>query len=60
MENHFKGFIVEYIERNRNTKADELVKVVAHNMPLPVDVFFLVIMIKLEPRLINAIEREYW
>jgi hypothetical protein len=29
IENYFKGFTVEYIERNKNTEADELVKVVA-------------------------------
>jgi ribonuclease HI len=40
MENHFKSFIVEYIKRSRNTKVDELVKVVARNTQLHVDVFF--------------------
>jgi ribonuclease HI len=39
IENHFKGFKVEYIERSINTKTDELAKVTAHNMPLPTDVF---------------------
>jgi hypothetical protein len=66
MENHFKSFTVLYIERKRNTKADEFAKVAAYNMPLPVDVFFqvmedaLVKRIELEPRLINIIEGEDW
>jgi hypothetical protein len=66
MENHFKGFIVEYIKRNRNTEADELVKDTARNMPLPTDVFFRVMEDALmktfesEPRLINIIEGEDW
>jgi hypothetical protein len=64
MENHFKGFTVEYIERNRNTEADELAKAAARNMPLPTDVFFqvmedaLVKTIESESRLINIIEGE--
>jgi hypothetical protein len=64
MENHFKGFTVEYIERNRNTEADELAKAAARNMPLPMDVFFqvmedaLVKTIESESRLINIIEGE--
>jgi hypothetical protein len=66
MENHFKGFTVEYIERNRNTEADELVKDTTRNMPLPADVFFQVMedasikTIESEPRLINIIEGEDW
>jgi hypothetical protein len=43
MESYFKGFTVEYIERAKNAKADELAKVVARNTPLPADVFFQVI-----------------
>jgi ribonuclease HI len=34
----FKGFTVEYIDRSKNVKADELAKVVARNTPLPADV----------------------
>jgi hypothetical protein len=66
MENHFKGFTVEYIERNRNTEANELVKDTTRNMPLPADVFFQVMedasikTIESEPRLINIIEGEDW
>jgi hypothetical protein len=64
MQNHFKGFIVEYIERNKNTKAGELAKAAAHNTPLLADVFFQVIedtsvkKVEPEPKLINAIEGE--
>jgi hypothetical protein len=43
MENYFKDFTVEYIERKKNTKADELAKAAACNTPLPTDVFFQVI-----------------
>jgi ribonuclease HI len=39
MENFFNGFTVEYIDRNKNTEADELAKVAAHNTLLPADVF---------------------
>jgi hypothetical protein len=52
MENHFKGFSVEYIERNRNTEADELAKATAHNTSIPADVFFQVI----EERLTRSLE----
>jgi hypothetical protein len=66
MENHFKGFTIEYIERNKNTEADELAKATVHNTPLPADVFFHVIkaasvkIVEPEPRLINVIEGEDW
>jgi hypothetical protein len=61
MENYFKSFTVEHIDRNKNTEADELAKVAAHNTPLPADVFLQIIsdasikMIELEPRIINII-----
>jgi ribonuclease HI len=35
MENYFKGFLVEHIERRKNTKADELAKAVARKTMLP-------------------------
>jgi hypothetical protein len=35
----FNGFTIEYIDRNKNAKADELMKATARNTPLPVDVF---------------------
>jgi hypothetical protein len=39
MDNFFKGFAVEYIDRNKNSEANELMKAAAHNTPLPTDVF---------------------
>jgi hypothetical protein len=35
----FKGFTVEYIDRNKNSEANELRKVATRNNPLLVDVF---------------------
>jgi ribonuclease HI len=64
MENFFKGFIVEYIDRNKNVKVDELAKVVARNTPLPVDVFLQIISdasiktVDPEPRVINIVKGE--
>jgi hypothetical protein len=43
MENHFKGFTVEHIDRNKNTEADDLAKATAHSAPMPLDVFFHVL-----------------
>jgi hypothetical protein len=66
MENYFKGFAVEYIERNKITKGDELMKAAARNTPLAANVFFKVIkdstvkIVEPEPRLIKAIEGEVW
>jgi hypothetical protein len=66
MENHFKGFTMEYIERSKNTKADELVKAVARNTPLPTDVFLQVISdasiktVEPEPKTTNLIQGEDW
>jgi hypothetical protein len=66
MENHFKGFTMEYIERSKNTEADELAKAVAHNTPLPADVFLQVILdasikaVEPEPKMINLIQVEDW
>jgi ribonuclease HI len=64
MENYFKGFMVEYIERSKNSEADELVNAAAHNMPLPAVEFFQVVpdtsikIVELEPRVINLIKCE--
>jgi hypothetical protein len=41
-ESYFKGLTVEHIEHNKNAEADDLVKVVARNTPMPADVFFQV------------------
>jgi hypothetical protein len=40
MENHFKGFTIEYIERNKNNEADDLAKATTRNTPMLTDVFF--------------------
>jgi ribonuclease HI len=61
MESHFKGFTVEYIERSKNTEADELVKATTRNTPLPADIFLQVISdasiktVEPEPKMINLI-----
>jgi hypothetical protein len=66
MENFFKGFTVEYIDRNKNARANELAKAVARNTPLPVDVFLQIISdasiktIKPEPKVINIIRGKDW
>jgi ribonuclease HI len=39
MENYFRGFSMEHIERAKNTKADELAKTVARKTTLPRCVF---------------------
>jgi hypothetical protein len=62
MQKYFKGFTIEYIDRNKNFEADELMKVAARNNPLPADVFFQTITdasiktIESEPRVINIIQ----
>jgi hypothetical protein len=35
MENYFRGFSVDHIERAKNTEADELAKTVARKTTLP-------------------------
>jgi ribonuclease HI len=64
MENFFNGFTVQYIERTKNTEADELAKATAKKAVLPPDVFFQVIedpsvkTIESELRMINIIQGE--
>jgi hypothetical protein len=66
MDNYFKGFIVEYIERAKNTEADELSKAVTSISALQPDVFFQTIKnpsiktVEPEPRMVNIIEGEDW
>jgi hypothetical protein len=66
MESYFKGFIVEYIERNKNIEADDLAKVAARNTLIPTDIFFQMLedasvkTVLPEPRVINIIEGEDW
>jgi ribonuclease HI len=40
MEKYFKTFLVEHIDRSRNTEVDELVKAAARKAALPHDIFF--------------------
>jgi ribonuclease HI len=66
MENFFKGFTVEHINRNKNFKDDELTKSATCNTPLPVDVFLQTISdtsiktIEPKPRVINIIHGDDW
>jgi hypothetical protein len=61
LENYFRGFTVDYAERTKNIKADELAKAPARKTTLPPDVFFQTIEdpsvkeIKPEPRTVNII-----
>jgi hypothetical protein len=43
MERFFKGFTVRWIERTKNSEADELTKVAAKKIVIPPDVFYQVI-----------------
>jgi hypothetical protein len=66
MENFFKGFTVEHIERARNTEVDELAKVAARKAMIPPYVFFQVIedpsirTVTPEPRMVNVVQGEDW
>jgi hypothetical protein len=66
MENHFKDFTMEYIERSKNIESTQLVKVVARNTPLAADVLLQMIsdasikIVKSEPKMINLIQGEDW
>jgi hypothetical protein len=61
MENFFKGFTVEHIERAKNTEEDELAKAAARKVVLPPDVLFEVIkdpsvkIVEPEPRMVNVV-----
>jgi hypothetical protein len=66
IENHFKGFMLQYIEQSKNIKVDDLAKAMARNISMPADVFFQVLedasvkIVLPEPKLINIIEGEDW
>jgi hypothetical protein len=66
MENYFRRFTVEYIERNKNCEADELAKAAVCITQMLADVFFHVLKdasvktIPPEPRVINIIGGEDW
>jgi ribonuclease HI len=64
MESNFKGFTVEYIERTKNTEADDLAKAAARKTVLPPNVFFQTIedtsirTVEPEPRMVNIMQGE--
>jgi hypothetical protein len=64
MEDFFKGFIVQHIERAKNTEVNELAKAAARKAVLPPNVFFQVIedpsvkTVEPEPSMVNIIEGE--
>jgi ribonuclease HI len=66
MESNFKGFTVEYIERTKNTEADDLAKAAARKTVLPPNVFFQTIedtsirTVEPEPRMVNIMQGEDW
>jgi ribonuclease HI len=66
MENFFKGFTVEYIDRKKNSEADELTKAATLNTPLPAYVFLqtiseaLIKTIEPETKVINIIQGKDW
>jgi hypothetical protein len=63
IERFFKGFIVQHIERVKNTEADELAKATAKKRR---EVFFQVIedptvkTVEPEPKMINIVQGEDW
>jgi ribonuclease HI len=66
MENFFKVFTVEHIDRNKNSEADELAKAAARNTPLAANVFLQVILdasiktIEPEPKVIIVVQGKDW
>jgi hypothetical protein len=66
LENYFRGFLVEHIERAKNTEADELVKATAMKTTLPLDLVFKTLedssmkTVEQEPRTVNAMQLEDW
>jgi O-acetylhomoserine/O-acetylserine sulfhydrylase-like pyridoxal-dependent enzyme len=66
MENFFKEFTVEHIERAKKTEADELAKAATRKTVLPPDVFFQTIedpfvkIVDLEPIMVNIVQGEDW
>jgi hypothetical protein len=66
MERFFKGFTIQYIERTKNSEADELAKAIAKKTMIPPDVFYQVIKdpsvktVEPVPRMINVVQGEDW
>jgi hypothetical protein len=57
VENFFKGFRVEHIERAKNTEADEPAKATTRKAVLPPDVFFQVIE---DPSIKKSSQSQEW
>jgi hypothetical protein len=66
MENYFRGFSVEHIDRSKNTEADALAKAAARKTSLPPHAFFQTLKdssvktIESEPNMVNVIQEENW
>jgi ribonuclease HI len=66
MENYFRRFLVEHIDRNKNAEAGELANATVRKTMLPLDVFIQTIedssvkTIELELRMVNAIQGKNW
>jgi hypothetical protein len=66
MENYFRRFSVEHIDRNKNAEAGELANAAVRKTMLPLDVFIQTIedssvkTIESEPRMVNAIQGKDW
>lgn len=43
LERRFKGFTLSHIPRSENYEADELAKVAANNLPIPLETFYQVL-----------------
>jgi hypothetical protein len=56
MESNFKGFTVEYVERTKNTEANDLAKAAARKTVLPPNVFFQTIEDTSEKQLNRSLE----
>jgi uncharacterized protein YjlB len=66
MENYFRRFLVEHIDRNKNAEAGELANAAVRKTMLPLDVFIQTIedssvkTIESELRMVNAIQGKNW
>jgi hypothetical protein len=66
IENQFRGFLVEHIDRSKNAKAVELAKATTRKIALAPGIFFQrvddasVKTIESEPRMENVIHIEDW
>jgi hypothetical protein len=66
MDNFFKGFTGNHIERIKSTEADELAKAAARKVVLPPNVFFQVIedpsikIVEPKPRMVTVVQGEDW